>query len=389
MVMGAFVDRTAYDDSDRSASIRANDLANGTGLAQFGDGDGNECDPFAVVQLPVADIIWVDDDSGSTDPYRTSIKDNAVDLFDRAIAAGLDFRMAVTSMGPNGEGVFCDPPPTATVPGPGVSCTSTTPPPPDTYNSAPPGGPGMDGRWLSPVERDAFGWCICHPPWGDGGIEYGLLKGRDATMSALPRDAGNPRMIRPDATLVVIMVGDEEAQEPGWTSMGPVPAGSIDWDLHVQPYIDLWSGVLNPLNMYPLGADATMSIARVHAIQTVGSCGLVGGYPEVVSALGGQLGEICAGSLGPTMQVIIDDIIGSASPLALERTPISLSLACAIDDTAVARSRVLGFDYSAASNSIIFFGLGAMLQDADVACSYKYPIDQSPFEEGSVGKPLG
>jgi hypothetical protein len=383
MVMGAVVDRTAYDDTDLPTAIRAGDLSNGTGLAQWGDSDANECDPFDLVQLPVADIIWVIDDSGSTDPYRTSMKDNAVDLFDRATAAGLDFRMGVTSYGPTGYGTICDPPVGAAVPGAGVSCSSATPVPP-LYNPQ-----ASSGRWLSPLERDAYGWCVCHPPNGDGGIEYGLEKARAATMSGLPRNAGNPRMVRPNATLVVIFVGDEDDQAPGYEAFPPVLPGTADWTNHVQPFIDLWSGVANPINMYPVGATPDMGIARVHAITTVGSCGIVGGYPEVVTALGGQLGEICAGSLGPTLQLIIDDIIGSASPVTLDRTPISLSLACALGPDALDRSRVLGFDYNAAANSVIFFGLGAMLEDADVACSYKYPVDDSPYEEGSVGAPLG
>ncbi|HEV8321847.1 MAG TPA: hypothetical protein VG389_09555 [Myxococcota bacterium] len=390
IVMGAVAERAAYDNlvGDKT-SIRVSDLSNGTPLAQYGDSDDYECDPFEAVSVPKADIIWVDDDSGSTDVYRTSIKDNAVDLYDRAVGAGLDFRMGVISMGPTADG-FCDPPAGAAVPGPGISCTSATPVP-ALYNPT-----ATAGRWTGPTERDAFGWCICHPPDGDGGIEYGIYNGIKAVMSSIPRDATIPRRVRPDATLVVIYVGDEVPQWPGYS----MPTGAIsaaDWAAYVQPSIDMFTGVMNPaINpAYPAGATAVDSIGRAHAIHDIdGSCGFGGvpagvGYIDIVNAVGGVLGSVCAGSLGPTMQLIIDDIIGSSSPIVLERTPISLSLACALGGSVIDRSRSLGFDYNAAGNSIVFFGLGMMLQNADVACSYRYPIDDTPMDEGMGGGPLG
>ena len=380
VIVGAVVSELAYDVLTDPTGIRARDLANGTALGEAGSTSDTECDPFESVELPVADILWVVDDSASTSAFRTSIKDNSVDFFDNATGAGLDFRMSVTSMGPDAAtgpaaGFICDPPAGATVSGPGVDCGLSTPNP--GFNNPQP----ADGRWMGAAERDEFGWCVCYPPNGNGGLEYGLETARAAVLhpNMVPRmndPAG--RRLRPEASLTVIYISNEPAQGPGYSLMFPVVPGSSDYINFVQPHIDWLNGMANAANTYPAGATPADGMGRAHGILSLGSGGIcfgeAAGYIEVVNAVGGQIGDVCAMNVGPTMQLILDDILAGASTLVLDRTPISASLACAINDTFVARSRSMGFDYNPAANAVVFPGLGAMLQNADSACSYRYYV---------------
>src|SRR5688500_17507235 len=81
------------------------------------------------------------------------------------------------------------------------------------------------------------------------------------------------------------------------------------------------------------------------------------GYAELVAALGGQFGSICQTDLGPTLDAIIDTVIGEASPIVLSKYPISATIAVARDNIPIPRSRDTGWDYRAAANSIVFFNM--------------------------------
>ncbi len=103
------------------------------------------------------------------------------------------------------------------------------------------------------------------------------------------------------------------------------------------------------------------------------------GYEQLVKATGGQTADICQKNLGTTLQLIIDSITGAASPVVLDLVPISASLAVALGLKSLPRSRQQGFDYSAASNSIIFFGVSFQKGDQVVA-SYRRWVKQAPIE---------
>ena len=85
-------------------------IASGTGVTVSGNGEAIECEPYVGAQEAKADIIWIVDESGSVNDDRQRIVDNASVFFDKAIAAGLDFRIGVSDMndtGPGGQpGIF-------------------------------------------------------------------------------------------------------------------------------------------------------------------------------------------------------------------------------------------------------------------------------------------
>jgi hypothetical protein len=105
------------------------------------------------------------------------------------------------------------------------------------------------------------------------------------------------------------------------------------------------------------------------------------GYLDVITALGGQFGALCQPDLGPTMDAIIDDIVGSASPIQLEFVPISATIAVARDNLHVPRSRSSGWDYRASSNTIIFNNMPFdPLSPSEVVVSYRRWEEQVPIE---------
>lgn len=355
--MGAVARRAAYDDRSRRTSLFANDMANGTGHSVSSNGEAVECEQFLADEQATADIIWIIDESGSTLDERQNIGVAATQFFNQAIAAGLDFRMGVTDMHAQGPGNQ-----------PGI------------FASRMAGGTG--DRWLLPTEPDLFIAAIndpSGPDLADGGTESGLTQGMSAINRHLPRNNADPQMVRENAKLVVIYVTDENAEEiEVMTSMNPgnnqpTPTQQAEIAQVVAPHIGQFisnDGVAH-LIAEPLPFDASPCAGAEHAY----------GYYEVVNATGGQMASICQLDFGPTVDAIIDSIVGDASPLTLRTYPISASISVARDGTAVPRSRDTGWDYRGASNSIVFFNMPFNPFDpAEVAVSYRRWADQVPLE---------
>ncbi|PKN26908.1 MAG: hypothetical protein CVU65_04250 [Deltaproteobacteria bacterium HGW-Deltaproteobacteria-22] len=329
VVQGGVARRTQYDNSAVTTAMNLDDFSNSTGWAGPSAGHEDECEPYEVSTVPIADIIWVIDESGSMYEEQTSVANNAVNFFNRAIAYGLDFRMGVVDVGIVNDGRFCT-------------------------------AQGQSGDYfLGSGNLAQFQQCVLEP-WGggqeEGGTEHGITQGYNAIVNHLPRAAGSPSRIRPDATLVVIYVSDERAEElkdscgagegSGMSSVDP----SCMWD------------VIGPTVQLLQGASSTGGIGKAHALIGPPPTGCdtatqVGqGYLDVVQYLGGQIGSICQTDLGPTLQVIIEDIVASSSPVRLLHHPISLSLSVSKDGLPLPRSRVSGFDYRASANTIVFIG---------------------------------
>ena len=100
---------------------------------------------------------------------------------------------------------------------------------------------------------------------------------------------------------------------------------------------------------------------------------------EIANSTGGQVHSICQTDLGPTVQRIMSDVIGRASPIVLSERPISVSIAVAREDksvqpsalTPLQRSRQDGFDYNAIHNSIVFFNQGFTQYPYEIVVSYE------------------
>ena len=346
VLMGAVAVRDDYN-SGEFIGIHVDDMSNGTGMAEASATTEVECEEYVVESLPVADIVWVVDDSGSMDDDQTRVAQAADTFLDLANASNLDWRMCVVDM---------------TEDNPGDCCTDT-----DSTNDT----------WLGPNEQAQFKNCIQDPAgsnYADGGYEHGLTQMTDAITQHLPRNSMDTSKIRDEAKLVVVFVTDEPAQELKDDSSCPVSSSSTDWDpdcdAALQPYI----GTLN------------QNDAIAHGILVPGStpdCSDLGdwsrGYEELVSTVGGQTGSICQNDLTATLSIIIADIVGSASPVVLEHTPISVSIAVAKEMKsggsstfeALPRSRASGFDYRASANTIVFINRDFSDPPYEIVVSYQ------------------
>jgi hypothetical protein len=376
MVMGAVADSAMAKDPTKNTGFHQDDLSNGTGLATAQDTDTVECDPFQMVGTPTADIIWVVDESGSMTDNRIDVAQNATDFFARAVAAGLDFRMGVTNVvEPGGSssaavGKFC-------------SKQYQFDAQKNLVNSADQSDLGGTDRFLASNEQTTFESCVLNPPGYEGGTEYGMLNAYEAVVKHLPRTANDPSKIRPGATLVVIIATDE------WPAnlLTKDPFGMFEYqkcnvsaakkqqilNVFYKKDMDLYTGITHNSE----GAAIMHVIGGV--CKNTCSADIAHGYMEVSQALGGITADVCQQNLGQTLQLMIDSITGAASPAVLEFVPISASLAVAVDQTVLERSRTMGFDYSASSNSLIFFST-AIGPQSQVVVSYRRWVKQEIIE---------
>jgi len=347
IIMGSVVLRQDFN-SGAFVPIHLDDASNGTGLAESSATTEIECEHYIVETMPVADIIWVVDDSGSMSDDQARVASAGSTFLTLADNSGLDWRMCVVDM---------------TKENPGDCCTNT-----DQTNDT----------WLGPSEQDHFLNCIQDPAGSndaDQGSENGLHQMEDAVTQHLPRDSTNPKKIRDEAKLVVIFVTDEAPQELKNDSSCPIDDfDSSGWnsscDSDIQPYEQLLQ----------------TNDGAVHGILVPGStpgCSDQGqwgrGYEDMITAMGGQVGSICQNDLTATLTIIIGDIVGSASPVVLQHTPISVSIAVSkeMKDAngshyeALPRSRAGGFDYRSSSNSIVFIGQDFKDPPYEVVVSYQ------------------
>ena len=358
IIMGGVATSQMVNDTKVPTGIHLDDLSNGTGLADPNNSDMVECDPFILASNPVADIIWVVDESGSMNDNRLDVANNAKDFFSRAVKSGLDFRIAVTGVSKGSSYGYY----------PGKFCSSTST---SQYDS------GGTDRFLTPQEQTIFSACAKNPPGYEGGSEYGMLNAKQAVIRHLPRSASDPTKIRPDATLVIIHATDEF---PNGASISYSYAKTCQLASSAQSSVNNWA---QQYIDFFTGKDAqygTQAKAIMHMIGGVcnNTCNAqVGhGYNEVVNATNGTKADVCQKNLGTSMQIIIDSITGASSPAVLQYVPISASLAVAIDKTEIKRSRLKGFDYSPATNSLIFIGV-PFPKGSQVVASYRRWVKQA------------
>lgn len=328
VIMGGLA--TAADAQDPSKTTWHNlaDAANGTGLAAPGDIHEHECENYFVAQQPQADILWVIDDSVSMAPARQSLATHGVNIFFQAVSYGLDFRMGVVNMAVGSNGVFCT----------------------DQAES--------NDFFLSPAELSRFLDCATAPVgslMSQNELEHGLSQGHNAIVNHLPR-ADAPNRIRPNAQLAIIYLSDERAQEledQGCATDGV--AGAVDpacVQPLLQPTLNLLSGISDP---------EALGVAYAITGPPQG-CPMASepgqGYHPLAWYTAGFNASICQADLGATLHAVLEDIIGYASPLVLNHTPISLSLALNMDGLSLERSLQDGFDYNGAANTIVMVNQG-------------------------------
>ena len=353
--IGAVTDAKGDVDISKLTGIISQDLAGATGLARAGKQATGVCDKIAVgASSNKVDFIWVMDESGSMTPKRTDIANNANTLWKEAQTAGLDFRMAVTNVvNPTGTYANCV----------GRFCTTISTDPYDTK--------GTD-RFLLPTEQTIFEACIKNPPCYEGGSEYGLVNAKKAVELHIPRAANTPTKIRTGAQVVVVVVTDEIPN-----SMSSIIGNSVN-QCTLSSTVQANVNAHLKTNYLDYFAGLTTKDAKIDYFQVIGgicsnSCNIqvTHGYKEVAAKFNGTTFDLCQTSLTTDLKKLVQQIVLSGSPLLLTTAPIVTSVQVSINNTAVARSKLNGYDYSPGSNKLILYGSAAPKVGTNVVISYR------------------
>jgi hypothetical protein len=339
IISGAVAAKAHYQDVSRGTGMVADYLSGGSLLAGADHTIAVECDSGVFGGRALLDLLWVVDGSASMLPHRTRLLNNAANLWSRARASGMDFRMGVAGMDPAQKGALCE------------------------------------GRFFGTHEGEALLDCIVAPPGSAPEQPDGLAAAAAAVKARLPRSLKTlPGRVRGRAKLVVIVVTDgvPDHLAAALGSPGPKTCTLTASEQQVAskaaaPLVELLTGQTDP--------EAS---AMLHLIGGAchNRCGLpvAHGYARAVQQLGGQIVDLCRKDWGNRLQVMLDSIIGCCcGPVVLERVPIVPSLSVAVNAARLQRSRQAGFDYRAHYNSLVLINVpypdGAMR--LHIAASYR------------------
>ena len=261
-------------------------------VTQYGDGDVEQWFSETHIQeeIPILDILWVVDDSGSMGMFQTHLANN-IGLFIQAfVATGADYHMAVITTTNSMIGQIID-------------------------NSTANAETEIANEVLVGI--------------GGSGMEYGLEKSRDALSSAASAGPGS-NFFRDDAQLVVIYVSDE----PDWSG----PWGNfINFFDNIKP-----TGQFTPYAVIgdpPAGCEIPP--------RTRASYGA--GYWDIVDHYGGSWYSICASDWGVQLQNMANQMAGrSAYPLG-EEDPIIDTIVVSVNGQVTT-----DWEYDANTNSVRF-----------------------------------
>ncbi len=394
-VIVAIAPRAQVDNAMVNTAIRMADLTNSTAVSEAGKTLGFACQVIRAEQgsSPV-DFIWTIDTSGSMNVYQEAVGRTATRFFERMTTAGVDFRVAAFQAN-------------AQVPVLMQAAAAT--------------GWPMGFQWISGADAmganklcqySTVGACPTAMPdtfrpftWTGGGTSEQPTAGSimahfEFNRRSMMGEANAQWRLRPGAKVVAFHITDE----PGGndfaffrTGTDPQtmarfsPAGVFDAATvnNIVAYyrrnsILTFGLVPRLLNEAPMDARVPPMCAA-NDVNYLPRC--------VIEANGGAyipLRQLTASTPAATrmafeadvdaaMARIVDAIAGAASQFRLNRSPITSTIKVRVRGMDVPRNRAEGFDYDAASRSIIFFGARYRpMRGDEVVISYR-------VWEGSLG----
>ncbi len=264
---------------------------------QIGDGDVEQwfSQTWQQEEIPVLDVLWVIDNSGSMNQFQTSLSTNISSFITAFAQTGADYHMGVI-----------------TTDRWSISTILT----PQTPN----------------VEQE-LGNLVVQGTYGSG-MEKGIEMSHRALSSATSAGPGSA-FFREDATLVVIYVSDEQDwSNPGWNSYinffdNLKPAGQF------VPY-----GVISDV---PGGCQYTMFNGALRTLQP----GF--GYWDLIDHYGGSWYSICATDWGVQLQDLAGEVTGRRMFALDEPDPIVDTIEVTVNGQVTTH-----WEYDASSNSVVF-----------------------------------
>ncbi len=282
-----------YDESN--IRIEGNDPATpAVEVTQYGDGDVEQWYTQTWIQeeIPVLDILWVIDNSGSMNRFQTNLSLNIGSFMGAFIATGADYNMAV---------ITTDDPSFTTI----IKPTS----------------PDPESQLASLVMMGIYG----------SGIEKGIEMVSNSLSDPAAAGPGG-LFFRESSKLVVIFVSDEPDQSAaGWSS-----------------YISFFDGLKSPGDFIPYGVigdhPSGCSISSPFGNAQYGA-----GYWDLIDHYGGEWYSICASDWGVQLQDLAGEVTGRRSFWLDEPDPM-------VDTIEVRVNGQLSTDweYDESRNAIVF-----------------------------------
>lgn len=355
---GGIIHHNDYDIRINKARIRAEDLGNGSAVARHARELSGRCTSLAATRDPVVDILWVIDEQEGAQGTRIGLHASVASMWKETRRLGLDFRMAVVGMGRHDDG------------GGSVMaglCGDNT--------------AGAGGEFFTPFSSDELPPklqpCLLGPgdTHGPGTDNHGLTNMRQALVSLLPPESGSTVKLRPNATLVVILVseGAPKLIKDALGGLGVLPPFSATQAAIIEDTISPFAALLRG----QAGAETTVlfpgavGLSRLSGAQLYtltihpgSGCSRDGrgtGFIELAQSLGGEVALTCynSGGIGRVLVGLVQDVSRRLRKLPLAPGTISASLALSNGHTdggiSMARSRRAGFDFHAASTSVLLY----------------------------------
>jgi hypothetical protein len=362
LVVGAFVTLANFEQNTAETGFRIDDLTGGPSLGSTSDSLVSDCVSYQITAEPEVDIIIALDASGSMGAEQTALANFATEFTTLLNQSNVDWRIGVT----------------------GVDCSSIGgdqelsqefrnlwpssggsggwfPDPNAICPSVPFQGAGNGALLGSEFSRDPATISTRLSQVSGTNSEFSMTMGAAAVDRALPRAAGAADKIRPDASIIVIAVTDEEDEFfkeqlnfLGGGTLTLTPSQQAALETETQPWVDY---LLKPdvgataFGLYwPPGEQCGTGADVAHAIA------------EIVNETGGNGGSICQADITNTLGGIADATAGIASGLRLRGAAAPQTIVVNHGSVStgtispVDRSRADGFDYDAIVNRVTFRG---------------------------------
>lgn len=284
---------TDIGSDESQIEIKSNDPANPEEtVVQFGDGDVEQWfrETHLQEEIPILDILWVVDDSGSMNMFQTNLSSNIGLFVQTFIATGADYRMAVITTTHSMIGAIID--------------------------------------WNTPSPELAIASEVMVGIYGHG-MEYGIDKSVEALNDPLSAGPGGA-FFRENATLVVIYVSDE-------------PNHGANWSTHVPFFDNLKApGMFIPYAVIGDPPSGCSIPPRTNAMYGAG-------YWDIVNHYGGQWYSICSSDWGVQLQMMANALTGRRSFGLEEEDPIEDTITVTVNG-----QLVTDWEYNPNDNSIRF-----------------------------------
>lgn len=365
LIVGAFVSLSAYQDNSAETGFRVDDLTGGPSLGSTSDTLTPDCVSYKITARPKVDIIVSLDASGSMGDEQAALSNFATEFTNLLSQSNVDWRVGVTGVACAGAkrdttltqpfrdlwpqlngrmqfGVY--------VPDPDDIC------PPMSFSGSSNGGL-VGGNFT----RDANTISTRLSQVNGTNSEFTVTMGAAAVDRALPRTAGAPAKFRPDASIVVIAVTDEEDELfkskldfLGGSSLTLTASQQAALEAETQPWVD-----------YLLQPDVGATVFGLYwppGEQCGTGADVAHGIAEIVNETGGNGGSICQADITNTLRGIANATAGIASGLRLRGAAAPQTIVVKHGSTStgnvtqMSRSRADGFDYDAIVNRVIFRG---------------------------------